>query len=352
MPSSFPAVSDHDIQDVRVRNHKERHMNRTLGRSEIQVSAIGIGCWAIGGPYGGGANQYGWGPVDDDESIRALRRAHELGVTFFDTASSYGAGHSEVVVGRALGGVRDEVVIATKWGLTFDEATKEAGGADSSIGYLRSCLEGSLRRLGTDYVDLYQLHIGDVPIAEALDMIEPLEELVEAGKIRTYGWSTDDPERAAVFAKAGPHCAAIQVDQSVLHDATEMIAVCEATRQSAICRGPLAMGLLSGKYHDGRAVGATDVRSQGYAWLSYFSGGAADPEWLARVDAVRDVLTSGGRTLAQGALAWLLARSETTLPIPGCRTVAQVEENAGILPKGPLSPQEFAEVERILAAIR
>ncbi|MFC5910690.1 aldo/keto reductase [Streptacidiphilus monticola] len=325
---------------------------RTLGRSGIEVSAVGVGCWAIGGPLHAGAEEWGWGQVDDQESIAALRRAFDLGATFFDTASNYGAGHSEVVLGRALAGHRQEVVIASKWGWTFDETTRQGGPADDSAAYLRSCLDGSLRRLGTDYIDLYQFHVGDAPVPVALDLIGTLDELVAAGKIRSYGWSTDDPERAEAFAKAGAGCTAIQHDHSVLHDAAELVAVCEAQGLASIARGPLAMGLLSGKYADGRRVGELDVRGhaigEGPAWMTYFAGGTGSSRWLAQVDAVRDVLTSGGRTLAQGALAWLLARSPAGIPIPGCRTVAQVEENLGVLASGPLTPQEFAQVEAAL----
>ncbi|GAA3408874.1 hypothetical protein GCM10018952_07510 [Streptosporangium vulgare] len=139
---------------------------------------------------------------------------------------------------------------------------------------------------------------------------------------------------------------------SVLRDAADVIAVCEATGQASINRGPLAMGLLSGKYNDGRTVGRDDVRSQNFDWQIYFRDGAIAPEWLPHIEAVRELLTSGGRTLAQGALAWLWARSETTIPIPGCRTVAQVEENAGALQYGPLSRDEFAQVEEVLKDAR
>ncbi|HEY2791723.1 MAG TPA: aldo/keto reductase [Micromonosporaceae bacterium] len=323
-------------------------MRRILGRSGIEVSALGMGCWAVGGPFAGGGYEWGWGDVDDDESVRSLRRALELGVTFFDTASNYGSGHSEVMLGRAVRGRRDDVVIATKWGNTFDESTGEALGQDGSADYVRACLDGCLRRLGTDRVDLYQLHIGDLPITQALDLIPVLEDLVAAGKIRAYGWSTDDPERAAAFARAGEHCAAIQHDLSVLGEASEMLQICESYGQASIDRGPLAMGLLSGKYHDGRTVAANDVRSQPLEWMRYFRGGAGSPEWLATIDSVRDVLTSGGRTLAQGALAWLWARSPVTVPIPGFKTVAQVEENAGALAFGPLSTDEFGQVEKLL----
>ncbi|SFD31618.1 aldo/keto reductase [Streptomyces aidingensis] len=323
-------------------------MTRTLGRSGIEVGAIGVGCWAIGGPLQAGTDQFGFSQADDDESIATLRRAHELGATFFDTSSNYGAGHSEQVLGRAFAGRRDEVVIATKWGYTFDETTREAGPDDASAAFLRSSLEDSLRRLGTDYVDLFQFHLGGAEIPAALELIPVLDELVAAGKIRSYGWSTDDPERAEAFAKAGAGCTAIQHDHSVLNDAAGVLAVCEALDQASIARGPLAMGLLSGKYHDGRHVGGQDVRAGGYDWMTYFTDGTGNPEFLARIDSVREVLTSGGRTLAQGALAWLLARSPAMIPIPGCRTVAQAEENLGALALGPLSEDEFRQVESIL----
>jgi aryl-alcohol dehydrogenase-like predicted oxidoreductase len=328
-------------------------MRRVLGRSGVEVSALGLGCWAVGGPYHSSANdQYGWGDVDDDETIRAIRRGLDLGVTLFDTANSYGAGHSEEVLGRALGDRRGEVVIATKFGNTFDEATRTALGQDSSPKNVIDSAHGSLRRLGTDYLDVLQLHIGNLPIPEALDLIPPLEDLVTAGKIRWYGWSTDDPERAAAFADAGAHCTAIQYDHSVLRDNPGMVEALAVHDQAGINRGPLAMGLLSGKYHDGRKVADNDVRSMPYEWMSYFRDGSAAPEWLARIDAVREALTSDGRTLAQGALGWLWARSEATIPIPGFRTVAQAEQNAAALALGPLSPEAFAEVEKLLADLR
>jgi aryl-alcohol dehydrogenase-like predicted oxidoreductase len=328
-------------------------MRRVLGRSGIEVSALGLGCWAIGGPYHGtGSDQYGWGEVDDDETVRAIRRGLDLGVTLFDTASSYGSGHSEEVLGRALGGRRGEVVIATKFGWTFDAATRTALGADSSAQHVRGSAHASARRLGTDYLDLYQLHLGDLPIPEALDLIPTLEDLVTEGTIRWYGWSTDDAERAAAFAAAGAHCTAIQYDHSVLHDAPAMVEALAKHDQAGINRGPLAMGLLGGRYHDGRKVAADDVRSMPYEWMSYFRDGTAAPEWLARIDAVREALTVDGRTLAQGALGWLWARSGSTIPIPGFRTVTQAEQNAQALSHGPLSPEAFAEVERLLADLR
>ncbi len=174
---------------------------RTLGRSGVDVSAIGLGCWAIGGPFWRDGKPVGWGEVDDDESVRAIRRGVELGVTFFDTSDVYGAGHSERVLGRALAGVRDEVVIATKFGNTFDETSRVITGSDASPEGIRRACEASLRRLGTDRIDLYQLHLSDYDPVAAAEVRDALEELVADGLVRAYGWSTDDPARAAVFAR-------------------------------------------------------------------------------------------------------------------------------------------------------
>jgi aryl-alcohol dehydrogenase-like predicted oxidoreductase len=326
---------------------------RRLGRSGIEVSAIGMGCWAIGGPLWAGDQPLGWGEVDDDESVRTIHRSLELGATLFDTSSNYGAGHSERVLGRALAGRREQAVIATKFGYPTDEATRQAIGEDASPAYARRSLEGSLRRLGTDYVDLYQLHLNGLPVPQALELIDSLEELVAAGKIRAYGWSTDDPASARAFAEAGPHCAAIQHDQSVLRDNAAMLAVCDEFDLASLNRGPLAMGLLTAKYQDNPAArSGDDVRGVAPEWLPWFTDGLPRAEWADRVARVRTALTADGRTLAQGALGWLLARSPRTLPIPGCRTVGQAEENLGTLAYGPLPEAAFAEVERLLADLR
>ncbi|GHJ45818.1 aldo/keto reductase [Catellatospora sp. TT07R-123] len=327
---------------------------RKLGRSGIEVSALGLGCWAIGGPLWGEDGQpYGWGEVDDDESVRAVHRALDLGVTFFDTASNYGAGHSERVLGRALGGRRDSVVVASKFGNTFEEQTRLATGADGTPEYMLSCLDGVLDRLGTDYLDLYQLHLGHLPTEQALELVDPLEKLVAQGRIRAYGWSTDDPERAAAFAEAGPNCAAVQYDHSVLNDNAAMVDVLARYELAGINRGPLAMGLLTGKYHGAAGrIGGDDVRGKSPEWLQYFTDGVPTPQWAELVDRVRQALTADGRTLTQGALGWLLARSPWTLPIPGVRTVAQAEENFATLALGPLPEAAFAEVESLLAELR
>lgn len=323
--------------------------NRKLGRSGIEVSAVGFGCWAIGGPFTSGGKPAGWGAVDDDESAAAIHRALDLGVTFFDTADVYGVGHSERVLGRALAGRRDDVVIATKFGNTFDVPTRNLTGTDASRSYVRAACAASLERLGTDRIDLYQLHVGDLPLEQVDDLLATLEALVDEGKIRAYGWSTDDPERAAAFA-AGPHCTAVQHQLNVLDDAPEMLVACAEHDLASVNRGPLAMGLLSGKYGAESTLGVDDVRGDSPDWMRYFTGGHPDPAWLRRVAAIRDVLTADGRTLPQGTLGWILARHGLTVPIPGCRTVAQAEENAGVLTVGPLAPSAMAEIAGLVTA--
>lgn len=318
---------------------------RQLGRSGIAVSAIGFGAWAIGGPAFRDGNPIGWGEVDDEESVAAVHAALDAGITFFDTANIYGAGHSERVVGRALAGHRDEVVIATKFGNLFDEQARQATGRSGEPESIRQQCEDSLRRLGTDVIDLYQFHIGDYDIERARQEVVPaLEGLVEAGKIRSFGWSTDDVQRAAVFA-ASPHCAAIQVHYNVIDDNPAMVSFLQSHGLAGINRGPLAMGALTGKFSRATTFAADDVRRR----FDFEAG--KEGRILDALERIRGTLTADGRTLAQGALCWLLARSEAFVPIPGIRTVAQAKENASALTAQPLSTSEMADIESALAEL-
>jgi len=323
-------------------------MTRTLGRSNIEISAMGMGCWAIGGPFWSGETPLGWGEVDDNESIRAIHAALDLGATFFDTANVYGAGHSERVLAKALKGKRDQVVIATKFNAVFDETTRQVTGSDTTPDGIRRACEDSLRRLETDVIDLYQFHDNGFPPEQAGPVRDTLEELVAEGKIRAYGWSTDFPKSAEFFA-GGEHCSTIQVELNVLDDNAAILAICERENLAAINRGPLAMGLLTGKYTGAVHPSADDVRGQkSPEWMKYFKEGVASEDYMKKVAAIREILTSNGRSLAQGALAWLWARSPKTVPIPGFRTVKQVEENCQAMDFGPLTADQMAEINRIL----
>ncbi|MFB2566995.1 aldo/keto reductase [Rhizobium sp. IMFF44] len=318
--------------------------------NDREIPRLGMGCWAIGGPFYAGDVPLGWGEVDDDESIRAIDRAVDLGIRFFDTASNYGAGHSEEVVGRAIGN-RDDIIIATKFGFATDEKTKQATGAFSDPAFIRRSAETSLRRLRRDRLDLLQFHLNDFPPEASDEVFETLATLKAEGKIDAFGWSTDHPDRAARHVhRAG--FVSVQHTMNVFEPVPAMIDVIERNGLISINRGPLAMGLLSGKFTPDKAVGEKDVRGASLDWMVYFKDGRIAPEFAARLEAVRNLLTEGGRTLTQGALAWLWARSPRTLPIPGFRTVAQVEENAGALAKGPLPADVMAAVDQALAGLQ
>lgn len=316
-------------------------MQRALGRSGLLVSALGLGCWAIGGPFWRGDTPVGWGEVDDTQSMQALERALALGVTFFDTADVYGCGHSERILGQVLASRRKDVVIATKFGNQFDEQTRRITGASVHPEHIRRACEASLRRLHTDYIDLYQLHIGNADLGTVDSMLETLERLADEGKIRWYGWSTDDPARAAAFAR-GDRCAAIQQRFNLFEGNQETLQVCEQAGLASIARGPLAQGILTGKFTPDSSFALDDVRR---SW-DFRSGEQASR--LRILGDIRDVLTAGGRTLAQGAMGYLWARSEALVPIPGFKTVEQVEENAGAMAFGPLSENQMADLADLL----
>jgi aryl-alcohol dehydrogenase-like predicted oxidoreductase len=311
---------------------------------------MGMGCWAIGGPFWDGTTPLGWGEVDDGESTKAIRLAFDLGIRLFDTADVYGTGRSEQVLGRALSGHRDEAIIASKWGNTYDEASRHLLTPDITPGYMRRALEATLRRLDSDYLDIYQFHLADIEPDATMPLLEELESLVTAGKIKTYGWSTDDPLRAAHWA-AGEHCSVVQHELNVLRDAPEMLALVQSQGWASLNRGPLAMGLISDKYASDTSLPDNDVRGRPAPdWMRYFEDGRPSPRWLARRDAIREILTSDGRSTVQGALAWIWARSPVTIPLPGFRTVDHVRENAGALEYGPLSDGDMAEIAQLLRA--
>ncbi len=312
---------------------------RELGKSGLAVSAVGLGCWAIGGEAWRDGQPCGWSGADDEESVRAIRRALELGATFLDTADAYGCGHSERLIAKAIEGRRDHVVIATKFGFPIDEETRTTIGQRCDREYILSACEASLRRLETDHIDLYQFHLGNSEKGE--DVRKVLEELVSSGEIRYYGWSTDNPDNARIFAR-GEHCVAIQQRLNVFGGNFETLRVCEEHNLASINRGPLAMGLLTGKFSSETSFPENDVR---HGWNMTVGPQA---EQLKKLGMLRDILTSNGRTLAQGAICWLWGLSPLTIPIPGFKTVRQVEENLGALEFDPLPAEQLEEIDQIL----
>ncbi len=322
-------------------------LKRTLGKSKLEVSALGMGCWAIGGPWdwaqpGQEPFPVGWGDTDDHESIRALHAALDMDINFFDTAANYGAGHSEVLLGQAFKGKRDKVVIATKFGHIVNEEKKTVyGDPNQIIKNVRTDVENSLRRLQTDTIDIYQLHEGRYDPQLALELQTVLEELVSAGKIRWYGWSTDVVDNARTFA-SGTHCTSIQFRLNAIFDNAPMRKVCADFDLAGINKDPLHKGFLTGKFNTNTTFPANDVR-QGTDF--------SDPEIIKRlqiIDEIRDIITSNGRTMAQGALADIWALDERMVPIPGFKSVQQVTDNAGAMEFGPLTETQVKEIQTIV----
>lgn len=322
-------------------------MTRKLGRSGIEVSALGLGCWAIGGEMYMDGKADGWGNIDDGESIRAINKALELGVNFLDTADAYGVGHSEEVIGKVIAGKREKVVISTKFGYFGNESTRTLHGININPDYIERACDASLKRLSTDYIDLYLLHVWEISISDIYSVCETLNKLIEKGKIRTYGWSTDLVGGAKIFSES-KNCSVIEHDLNILKDASEMIYLCENNNLASINRSPLAMGLLTGKFTAESKLSKNNVRGAGHSWVFYFKDGKPEAEFLRRISVIREIITSNGRTLAQGALAWIWGRSNNTIPIPGFKTVKQVEENAKAMEFGPLTKEQMIEIDKLV----
>jgi aryl-alcohol dehydrogenase-like predicted oxidoreductase len=283
--------------------------------------------------------------VDDRESIRAIQRALDLGVNFIDTANNYGAGHSERTLGLALEGRRQEVVISTKFATVFDEESNEVYfDRELPMTYeeIGAACAGSLRRLRTDYIDLYHFHNGDYPAEQAGEVREILERLVDEGKIRWYGWSTDDPERARVFAE-GEHCATVQFRMNITWDASKMLELTRELGLGCVIRSPLNGGFLAGKFSPDTTFPANDGRStfnlrEGIAALR-----------LRQLELIRGILTEDGRSVAQGSLGWIWGKRPDAVPIPGFKSAAQVEQNAQAASLGPLSADQIRRIDELVA---
>jgi len=319
-------------------------MLRRLGRSGIEVSAMGLGTARIGGLGFSrlGDHETNMPPSAARESKRAIRAAVNRGITFFDTADDYGIGGSERLLGEALQGIRRKVVISTKFGggLTDEKMGEWVEGTEVTPEFVEQSCDASLQRLGTDVIDVYLLHIRDYPVDRAEPIRDALEDLVAKGKIRSYGWSTDDPERARFFAQA-KHCAVVEHRLNVLMDARKMLELCDEEDLASINRVPLLMGALTGRWQRGSTLPEVDRRSD---WFQ-------DDEFLQlldRAESIRPLMTEDGRSYVQGAIGWIWARHPRAIPIPGFRTTQQVEDLAGAMTYGPLSAEAFERAKEIM----
>jgi aryl-alcohol dehydrogenase-like predicted oxidoreductase len=292
---------------------------RKFGNTGMTVSDIGFGGWAIGGPAAAAGTPFGWGRTSDDESLAAIRRARELGVTFFDTADSYGFGRSESLLGIVLSRKRNDVVIATKVGVARDAEGKLR--KDFSREHILHAVDGSLKRLRTDYIDLYQLHNPTLDELRRDDIQEAMDRLQEAGKIRYWGVSVTTPEEGVEIVNKGWGYS-LQVLYNVLNQApaTTLFPLAKQKGYGIIARVPLASGLLSGKFRPDTTFPADDVRQN-------FLTPKRLEEVLPRVDEAKSIIGGTARTLTEGALRFVLANDAVSTTIPGMRNVRQVEMN-------------------------
>ena len=292
---------------------------RELGRTGIRVSVIGFGAWAIGGAADASGAPLGWGHTTDDESLAAIRRARDLGVNFFDTADSYGFGRSESLLGIVLSRTRQEVVLATKVGVV-----RGAGGElrkDFSRQHIFHAVDGSLKRLRTDYIDLYQVHNPTIDELRREEIQEAMEMLQDAGKIRFWGISVSTPEEGLEIVQRG-WAHALQVLYNVLNQAParELFPAAKEKGYGIIARVPLASGLLTGKFRADAVFPADDIRQN-------FLTARRLEEAVARVDEVKSIIGGTARTLAAGALRFVIADDAVSTTIPGARNARQVEMN-------------------------
>ncbi len=311
-----------------------------------KIPRLGLGGWPIAGPFYAGDVQLGYARIDDRDAVALVRRAADAGIAFFDTAAVYGAGHSETLFGEALGN-RSDVVVATKFGPVFDEVSKQVTGEDLGPGAAARHVEQSLRRLKRERIDLYQLHVNSAPVEVAAAVFDELDELIKQGKIGAYGWSTDFPARADAVAHR-PGFVAVQHAMNLFFDAPSMMKTIDRHGLISINRSPLAMGALGGEIGRTTELPADDIRRNNFPWMEYFREGRVAPEMSRRLDRIRDLLTVGGRTVAQGALGWLWAKSPRTLPIPGMRSITHLESAIGAIRHGPLPAAIMAEIEHAI----
>lgn len=314
-----------------------------LGHS---IPAVGMGCWQIGGEMFSGDLSIGYSRSDDAQSRETIDAALDAGIKLFDTAPAYGAGHSENLLGDTLGN-RDDVLIVTKFGLDIDEGTRQITGQNTDPKSVLPAIEGSLRRLKRDRIDVLLLHLNSLDVAEALPMFDAVAEAHAAGKVGTFGWSTDYTDNlVSLDGRVG--FGACEHAMNVFFDPARIQAAVAERDLVAFIRSPLAMGLLTGKFDATSELPKGDVRASGQTWLAYFEDGRPSAEFLGMLDAVRELLQIGGRTLTQGALGWLWAKSAKNFPVPGARTPAQIRDTAEAIEKGPLPANVMAEIEALI----
>lgn len=285
---------------------------QALGNTSLKISRIGFGCWAMGG--------HGWGQVSDRESIDAVKTALEFGINFFDTADVYGFGHSEEILSKALGNRRHDVVIATKFGVSWDEAANI--GRNCSEVYIMKAVDASLKRLNIDCIPLYQIHWPD-PKTPFKETVRALQKCRKQGKIKYIGCSNFSDKnllQALVYADIQ----SIQLPYNILRREieSEMIPLSIENKLSVLVYDTLARGLLSGKYGLNTAFGSNDSRSRDSNFI-----GQKFKDNLLIVEKLRTIGGKYGKSPAQVAIRWVLDNPLITCAIIGMKTDQQVKDN-------------------------
>lgn len=310
---------------------------RELGNTGISVSTVGFGVWTISTTW--------WGIEDEQHGLGLLRRAYDLGVTFYDTADTYGRGKGETMLAEALGHVRDRIVIATKFGSDFyNNETREGHRElpqDFSPRYVRFALEQSLRRLGTDYVDLYQLHNPRMWAIESDELFATLEELKREGKIRAYGVALGPAigwEEEGVRAARSRDIATLQIIHNMLEQdpGRRLIQVAQEEGVGILVRVPHSSGLLEGKYTEDTTFPPSDHRShRPREWLT---------EGLKKLGKLSFLTDGTGRTIGQAAIQFLLASRPIASVLPNIYDADQLEEFAAAPETPQLTADELARI--------
>jgi aryl-alcohol dehydrogenase-like predicted oxidoreductase len=312
---------------------------RRLGNTDLYLTEIGLGTWAIGG----GNWKFSWGPQDDEESVRTIRRAIDLGLNWIDTAAVYGLGHSEEIVGKAIRGMSVRPIIATKCERCWDEDRQIYPCLKRES--VRAEAEASLRRLGIDTIDLYQVHLPQ-PDEDLEEGWAAVAELVREGKVRYAGVSNFSIAQLRRVQAIHP-VASLQPPYSMLKRAVEaeLLPYCAANGIGVVAYSPMQKGLLTGK-----------VTSERVAQLPADDHRRNDPEFrpprlaanMELAEGLRRLAESRGKTAAHLAIAWVLRRPEVTAAIVGARKPSQVEETVGAA-GWKLSPEDLAAVDALLA---
>lgn len=313
---------------------------RSLGSEGPELTTIGFGTWAMGGEGKGSAN--GWGPQDDRDSLDSIHTALEHGINWFDTAPAYGFGHAEEILGQGLGNRRKDVFVATKFGLVWDDRWRITNNA-SYDSVIREC-DASLKRLGTDYIDLYQQHWPDTIGTPVEESMRAVNDLIKAGKVRFAGVSNFDVPLLEQ-AESVRHVDSVQPQYNLFHrePEEEILPYCKRRGTGVVAYSPLASGLLGGSYTSDKTFPKTDWRSD----HPDFTGEGLRRN-IARVDRLKEIAARSDKTVAQLAVAWVLANPAVTAAIVGIRRPSHL---LGILPAADwnLDRETLSEIEEVMS---